>query len=238
MIDTMKAALDQVMQAASLALADRDYLLCEYKCVEALALARQASDWAYYARILMPLQESRRQRRMIAAEGMIRLGSQGLAGAPEQWLALHPTACIVLTQPHDRQTASTLRAAAAARHQHVEVLLADCNMDADQWSLRSFAGPEVTLKLAPPPVQWRDQWMPGRVTGTDATPATWFLDAGEALGDAATALLGDHAADRQRLEALEHCLEVVTDHEAIHHRLRDAAVALAHADRGRQSSSG
>ena len=240
---TMSSALDQVMEAASVALSRTDYLLCEQHCLEALAAARQAENWAYYAKILMPLQESRRQRRITAAEGAVRLGSTRLEGDPDTWLSEHPAACIVLTRPHDVRTAAALRAAATARHLNVEVLLADCGADEPRWTLRAFTGREVSCTLAAPPAPWRDRWLEGQADAGDATtggatPADWFLDAAEALGDAAVAALTDHATTQQHLEGLEQCLEVVTDHEAIHHRLREVAHALARGEHAPDPSTG
>ena len=58
------------------------------------------------------------------------------------------------------------------------------------------------------------------------------------LGDAAVAALTDHATTQQHLEGLEQCLEVVTDHEAIHHRLRADAAALARGEHAPDPSTG
>jgi len=71
------ATLDALMEDASRALAEMDYLTCESLCLKALAAAREDGNWAYYKRILLPLQEVRRQRRMIAADGDVVLGCTG-----------------------------------------------------------------------------------------------------------------------------------------------------------------
>ena len=226
----MRATLDQIMEAASVALARTDYLLCEQKCLEALALARRESDWAYYAKILLPLQESRRQRRSAAAEGVIRLGSGQLEGDPETWLAEHPTGCVLLTRPHDAETARALHTAAGAGRLNVEVLLADCGADEPRWLLRTFAGPAACCTVAAPPAEWRERPLAGHGdtdASTAGSPANWFLDAAEALGDATAAGSANFQSNHDRLEALEQCLEAVTDHEAIHQRLHETASALA-----------
>ena len=72
---TQARDVDAIMEDASQALSRMDYLSCETFCLKALSLARRAKRWPVYARILLPLQETRRQRRMIAAAGVIRLGS-------------------------------------------------------------------------------------------------------------------------------------------------------------------
>ena len=56
------------------------------------------------------------------------------------------------------------------------------------------------------------------------SPADWFLDAAERLGDAV--LDGVAARDaRQRVAELEACLEAAPDHEILHQRLWDAVKA-------------
>ena len=61
--------LNTTMEHASAALQSMDYAACEAGCLTALAMAGNARRWSDYARILLPLQESRRQRRMIAVDG-------------------------------------------------------------------------------------------------------------------------------------------------------------------------
>jgi hypothetical protein len=226
--------LDHLMQSASVALAGRDYLACEGLCLRALAAARRKQDWAYYGRVLLPLQEARRHRRMIAAEGSVRLGTTGLPGALAADLASHPAAAIVVTHPHGAAEARALAAEARRSRRFVEVLCADNPASAPRWRLRGWAGPEVACDLPAPPVAWLDRWFDRSavvpvpaVAGSAPTPADWFLDAAEALGDQALRQ-ADAAPDPvARLEALEHCLEVVTDHELNHQRLWDAARALS-----------
>ncbi|MCE9589664.1 MAG: hypothetical protein K8S99_03980 [Planctomycetes bacterium] len=225
----MPATLDDIMENASAALVKMDYLGCESLCLEALARARRERGWAYYTRILLPLQEARRQRRMIAAEGVIRLGTATLTGAPADWLRETPSGATVVTHPHTADTARALDELARAQRLHVEVLFADSDAAAT-WRLRSFRGPAVTREVPAPPPEWRDRWIkPGKTTpGNARTPADWFIDATEALGDAALVCIdGKTLAPEQRLEALEACLEVVTDHEIIHQRLGDAARSLS-----------
>lgn len=54
-------------------LADTDYLGAERALVEAEQLARKSSDWDTLARLYMPLQEARRQRRQLCGEGTVVL---------------------------------------------------------------------------------------------------------------------------------------------------------------------
>src|SRR5690606_17570305 len=91
---SMSSTLDDIMERASRSLAAMDYLTCERLCVEALAAARRAQDWSYYARILLPLQEARRQRRLIAADGWVRLGTSDLEGPHHDWSGVFEAGCV------------------------------------------------------------------------------------------------------------------------------------------------
>ena len=220
------ASLDDIMERASNALSRMDYLTCETLCLDALALARSDANWADYARILLPLQEARRQRRMIAAQGIIRLGTSDLTGPAIDLLDQIQEGCIVLTQPHTADDADQLHHAARKQRLHVEVLLAVNPSDADTWRMQSFTGPAVACHRPAPPTPWREAWLPAgttpdlgdATTSLSATPADWFLDTAEALGDAAL-----EQTPEQRVETLEPLLAVAPDHEILHQRLADAA---------------
>jgi len=90
----MTAAIDAQMETASQQLADLDYAASEATCLDALAAARAAEDWNLYARIVLPLQECRRQRRVHAADAGIQVGLAKGADVPE-------TGCVVFTAPHE-----------------------------------------------------------------------------------------------------------------------------------------
>jgi hypothetical protein len=75
-------SIDSLMQQAIDALTRMQYLACETLCLRALAAASELGSWDSYARILLPLQESRRQRRLIAADGAIRLGAADIDTQP------------------------------------------------------------------------------------------------------------------------------------------------------------
>ena len=236
---------DRIMEAASAALARMDYLSCEDGCVEALAVARQRRDWPCYARILMPLQEARRQRRMIAADGVVRLGSAGLEGRAEQWPARIGAGCLLLTQPHTPEDACAAAQAARAQRRHVEILYAASPVHAPTWSIHAFRGPRVTCPRPAPPADLVGRWLraaPGP-DGTEGSPpgaaelkgraaaADFFLDACEGLGNAALAAIAAETRGAGRVAALEQCLEVVVDHEILHQRLAEAAREAHRADR-------
>jgi len=202
--------LDELMERATAALTATRYLDAEALCLRALAAARAADDWAYYARIVLPLQEARRQRRMIAAEGSVQLGT-GAIGDLRAWAVEHAPACLVVTHPHTAGEAAGLVAAARDQQRYLEVLFANNPADQRWWTLRSIAGPAVTCEVD----------APGRPDDSD-----WFLDACEALGDAALATVTAPAGTPARVAALEAVLDAAGDHEIAHQRLADAARAM------------
>lgn len=239
------------MERASVALARMDYLTCEELCVEALGEARRVGDWPYYARILLPLQESRRQRRLIAAEGTIRLGTAGLDNDPARWLAEFEMGCVVVTHPHEASTAARLWSLVRERRLYIEVLYADNDSGSPWWRVSSFRGLPVQVSFPAPRAQWVNCWLrPGADGGTrpavpdrtgrrakgwissggtceSASGGDWFLDACEALGDAALGLVEPTLTGVERVEALERCLEAAGDHEILHQRLAEAARTIA-----------
>ena len=117
--------IDQLMNEASEKLAATDYLACEALCTQALKLAREADDFEVYARVLMPLQEARRQRRQIAADGpMTVLTAPRMT--PTQILEAHHSGCIMLIDPpYTAEDEQAVRDEASRQGLFIEVLRMD-----------------------------------------------------------------------------------------------------------------
>jgi hypothetical protein len=227
----MGDAIGQIMEQASLALGRMDYLTCEARCLEALGLARQRQRWSDYARILLPLQEARRQRRQIAADGRVRLGTSNLPGDPGAWLDGLGDGCMVVTAPHGREHAEALRRAADERGRYVEVLYAPRAPQSGRWSIATFSGPPVEIERAAPPASWVNRWLDAEesaiaVNGVTTRPVDWFLDSTELLGDAALVQVDAPPGTVVRIRQLEARLAAQSDHEILHQRLADAARAM------------
>ncbi len=221
--------IDDLMQQATDALTATHYLRGEALCVRALAQAREANRWTEYARILLPLQECRRQRRLAAAEGVIRLGTaHGPADITGMLTGVGSAGCMVVTAPVALETAVLLQQAARETARHVEVLYARPG-GAQQWRVAAVAGVETECAVTAPPERLRDRWLaPGEVdSSSHRQAAAWFLAVGEALGDAILAGIGSGLSLIERIAALEAGLAAVTDHELLHQRLFEAAMALA-----------
>lgn len=113
------------MEQASQALVARRYLECERLCIEALQIARADEQFERLGRIMLPLQECRRQRRQIAADhGVVVL--TGERKQPAAVLDENPKGCLLLTSPpYSPDDAKALRELARQREAMVEVLLLD-----------------------------------------------------------------------------------------------------------------
>jgi hypothetical protein len=225
----MPVVLDQQMETASQALGDLDYARCESLCVDALHHARDLQDWVMYQRVLMPLQESRRQRRQAALDGPIMLGTQS-SEALVQLVDAITQGCLVVTRPC---TIGDFERAVESIHRStrpIEMLFADNTIDAARWTVTSTAGPDIRIELDAP----QDDWLGRALSPSSMTPPTpthWFMQASEALGDAALAAINAEPGSLAYLSALEDALACVDDHEILHQRLAAAAKALQEAQR-------
>lgn len=239
------AAIDTLMERASQALVRMDYLACESDCLAALGKAKEANQWMLYARILLPLQESRRQRRITAAEGWVMLGCDSTQAALDIITSQGP-GCVVLTHPITQAQAKDFASNLLQRKLFVALLYAN-NHSVDQtWVITALDGPAVSVATDAPPANWignvldqnntppaapsqsnGDSKANAPTKGIAPQPSDWFIDATEKLGDAAIAWVSAPLGTRERVEQLEACLGVVSDHEFLHQRLADAARALA-----------
>jgi len=226
----MPATLDEHMETASQALAELDYARCESLCVDALRQARDTQDWVMYQRVLLPLQEARRQRRQAALDGPIMLGTpNGQADIATQIKDMEQ-GCIVLTWPATSNDAKFISEAVRDSKQPIELLFADNAADAATWRITSYAGPGLSIDLPAPKAEWVGQWIdPASIA--PPTPAHWFMQASEALGNAALAAIDAMPGTIEHLRALEQALACVDDHEILHQRLAAAAKALHEAKR-------
>ena len=226
----MPATLDDLMETASQALAELDYARCEALCMDALGQARDVGDWVMYQRVLLPLQETRRQRRQAALDGPILLGTPDKLGDVASQIGDIEQGCVVLTWPCTAGDAQSLIDSVQTRKKPIELLFADNASDAPTWRVTSYAGPGLSVDLPAPKADWIGQWVdPSAIA--PPTPAHWFMQASEALGNAALAAIEATTGSLKHLQALEAALSCVDDHEILHQRLAAAAKALHEAKR-------
>ena len=236
--------LDQTMQQASIALVEMRYLEAERLCLDALDVAIEREDWSYVARIVLPLQEARRQRRMIAADTAVQLGTlerDDLAA----WINPGetrggPDGCLLITRPCTIDDARSALRRLRELDRYAEVLFADIEVEQDPafdaddpWPIVSLIDDEVSVECAAPCAAWLGRplhpgeadWHPPAATADAPTPADWFMDVAERLGDAAIAAASAAASPRERFEHLHRLLDAAPDHELLHQALADAARA-------------
>ncbi|QDU34404.1 hypothetical protein KS4_24730 [Poriferisphaera corsica] len=215
--------IDQIMEQASQSLVRTAYLEAEQLCLEALSLAKTQKDWGYYSRILLPLQETRRQRRMIAADGLIQLGTSETH--LQMWKDEKPIGCLVVTTEEDEIEAQNMLQDARSEQRHLEILFAEVNSDATTWTIRMPSQAHIAIALPAPPPTWCDRAFPASQipeTGHNPQangPAGWFLYASEKLGDAAIEHAIQADTPQESIALLEQALETIGDHELLHQTL-------------------
>lgn len=237
--------LDTLMEAASRDLVEMRYLDAERRCLDALHAARDGERWSYVARILLPLQEARRQRRMIAADTCVQLGTPE-ADDLQAWLDAGetrggPAGCVVVTPPCSWDDAAAALGQLRRDEVYAEVLFADAEADPDasfdrgeDWAVFSAVDAALAVDVPTPVGVWVGRplkptdadWAHASAAHDAPTPADWFIDATERLGDLAIESVAHPPGGRARFDALWDLLDAAPDHEKLHQALADAARAL------------
>jgi hypothetical protein len=236
--DPALPGIDDVMDRASAALLAADYFACEALCVQALHAAHRARAFERMARILMPLQESRRQRRHEAVDsGRVILvkdprppASTSTGGrssrsqaAGDPW----PPGCYLVCPPLVGVQARDIREALLRTQVPAMVLCREPTTSAGLWPVVAV-GPASDATPMPPVVRVR--LAPPKVLSPEGAPDPgWMLAAQEALGDAALAKVNPAWPADHRVEDLLEWLDAIPDHEKLAQALeatcREAAMA-------------
>ncbi len=200
-------AIDDLMERASQLLQNTEYFECERTAMKALDRAWALRDFERMARICLPLQECRRQRRLVALDAgraAVLTSFSGSAGSVA-------AGCYLLEPPLLGIDGHSFREQANRRQVPVVVLVREPLTRKGTWPIVGVGtGPST-------PISIRVYVEP--VTGTP-TPE-WFARTGEALGDAAIAKLDARMPAAWRVDDLLHYLDAVPDHEKLHQRLAD-----------------
>lgn len=228
------AAVDRLMERASRALESTRYWEAARLSARSLEQAFARRDYEQMSRILLPLQEARRQICQLAADaGDAKVLSRIPSG---KWRPA--TGCYLLQPPLVAGDARAFAESAEAAGAHVFVLVREPMVRDRLWplaaasaGLRSIPGATFRAKVRPP----RGIRPSSRTVTRDTlrhggrVPLKWFEAAGEALGDCAIASL--HADDHPawHVEDLMVRLDAHPYHEKLHQRLgqacREALVA-------------
>lgn len=207
--------IDELMEKASDALARMSWFEAERLAIRALSLAWQHRDFERMARIVLPLQESRRQRFQKALDA----GADGVAVVDQppdgEELSVVP-GCYLVQPPLVGADARRLRVAALQRDVPVAVL---CREPATQLGLVPVVStiPGKSFRTKMPPPKNREQ-----------PDLAWFVDALEELGNAAMHAIDPEKAVDRRIEALLEMLDALPEHEGLHQMLEEACREAMH----------
>ncbi|MEE9405122.1 MAG: hypothetical protein V3V20_09525 [Algisphaera sp.] len=217
----MSKDIDKIMETASQQLADMDYAASETTCLNALAAAKKANDWALYARIVLPLQECRRQRRVNAADHAVQVGLAKGAEVPD-------TGCVVFTAPQTPEDGGAWQTARRADGHAVEAIFAQA-AHRKTWRIISVIDPTLACPVTSPMKAFT---LNKPLDGDERNLAAhWFIAANEALGNAALERVDAAEGTSERIDQLEAALLAVGDHEILHQHLANAARALHEAQK-------
>jgi hypothetical protein len=197
--------IDKLMERASQALVKTKYFDAEALAVKALHAARQAEDFERMGRIVLPLQEARRQRLQIALEAdHVTVVSESVT---EETRA--ESGCYLVQPPQVGADARRLRLGALERKIPVAVVCREPLTQLKRCPVVAI-GPGVTVRthIDPP-------------DDPDDVGMAWFVYAMEEIGDAAIGGIDPGLATLKRLEALLGRLEAIPDHEGLHLALEE-----------------
>ncbi|MBL0927789.1 MAG: hypothetical protein IBJ11_09070 [Phycisphaerales bacterium] len=201
--------VDGLMDQASAALVETRYFEAEALANEALHLAFQSRDFERMARICLPLQEARRQIRMLAVDSG-KLVRRHAPGAGEEKLK---TGLYLVEPPLVGADGRDLRDHGRAQKVPVVVVVREPKTRLGLWPV-VMIGPVTVRARIPAPEG-------------DKPTAAWMLGALEALGDEAIAGVEAHLCEQERVEHLLERLDTVVDHEKLHQRLEESCRGAA-----------
>ena len=214
------ASIDDIMEAASQALLDTRYWECEAMCLRALEKAYTQQDYERMGRIVMPLQEARRQKRQMAEDAAQKAGVHVLDERPTgtgEAPGLNEPGCYMLRPPLVGADGRELRDRADRDAIPVFLLVREPTTRAGMCPVVMIGPVTVRTQVDLP-------------ADEDHPTLNWFIGAHEALGDAAIASIPRDASEEQRVTHCYERLATLTEHEKLHQALLEAAEAAAKAD--------
>lgn len=216
-----EAAIDEVMERASRALVECEYFDAERLCLRALAQARAARDFERMARICLPLQEARRQKREAALDaGPVAL-VRDRADIPKPLVP----GCYLLQPPMIGRDGRALRETLDRRGVPACVLTREPLTRTGRWPVVAVGPMVVRTQVNPPwPVE-RVERSVSKDEETRLPEREWFARASEALGDAAIAAAGTEDHPQHVVDDLLDFLDAHPEHEKLHQALERACRA-------------
>lgn len=214
--------IDQLMERASSALVATLYFEAEALALKALERAAAAGDFGRMARICLPLQEARRQKREQALDADRTFILDAL---PRRNHPIEP-GCYLLEPPLIGIESADFRALCDRRKVPALVLCREPLTGLGRWPIVGVSGSDreslvIRVQVAPPagPAANAGNASAGPRPGP---PPSWFIATQEALGDAAIAKISPKLPwDYRALDLMEY-LRAVPDHEKLHQALMEA----------------
>jgi hypothetical protein len=216
------------MERASAALTRARYFEAERLADRALHKAFEANDFARMARICLPLQEARRQKRQAAED----CGSVAVLSALSDLDGPFFPGMYLLQPPLIGADARTFRQEADAQHIATFVLTREPMSRDGLWpivAVGGFGGADISIrvKVRPPFPVVRQETGPTRDDSARFGPPSpeWFTQTAEALGDSYTLRLNSADPAAWRAHDLILAVDALPSHEKLHQELADACRA-------------
>ncbi len=215
------STIDELMERACQHVAAAEYFDAERVCTRCLRGSRSNLDFERMARIVLPLQEARRQRRVAALDAGMVAVVRTRHDLPRPLAA----GCYLLKPPMIGRDGTSLRETLNRRGIPASVLTREPLTRMGKWPIVGVGPMVVRTQVEPPWPVARDETSPSKDTDTRLPPLEWFARASEALGDVAIAALapGDHP--HYRVDDLLDFLEAHPEHEKLHQELERACRA-------------
>jgi hypothetical protein len=215
------AAIERLMERASVALENTKYFEAERLASQALTRAHRAGDFEAMARILLPLQEARRQKRQIAVDA----GRRFVVSDLRQVRDIEP-GCYLAQPPLLGIDARSLRETADGMQIPVLVIAREPLMRDGRWPVVSVTeGISLRARIDPPRPMKRIEESKTKdemgLPGAAPPPREWFEAAEEAIGDAGLAKLKPEEPASWRVDDLMIYLDAQPSHEKLHQRLAE-----------------
>jgi hypothetical protein len=196
--------VDEIMERAEAALRRSQWFEGERLAMRALELARAQEDFATMARVVLPLQESRRQR-IQEALGAKKLTILETGAEITEDMPLKP-GCYLVQPPAVGADARRLRLAALKHEVPIAVMCREPRSRMGMCPVVAIGLVTVRTRIDPP-----KSW--------EKPDFKWFVGAMEQLGDAAASMLDTGIELDRQIDFVLSALDSVPDHEKLHQLL-------------------
>ena len=224
-VPSRAAFVDRLMERASVALEATEYFEAERLAAQALQRAHQAGDFEAMTRILLPLQEARRQKRQAAVECGNRFVVSDLRTVDD----IRP-GCYMIQPPLLGVDARSFRETADGMRVPVLAIAREPLTRESKWPVVAVGdGISLRVRIEPPYAVTRIEASKTKdesgMPGAPAPSREWFEFAEEAIGDAGLLKLKADEPAAWRVDDLVRFVDAHPSHEKLHQRLAQECLA-------------